>query len=103
MSENLKIDDRLAKILKEKGVPLDESVKELIVFELYRRGEISGGKGTELLGIDRLDFIRRADALGIPYFRFTEEEWREEMESGKRLARELSSSRTPAHSSPSNK
>jgi len=57
----------------------------MIVLELYRRGLVSSGKASELLGISRLDFIQRASALGIPYFRFTDEEWQAEVAESKRL------------------
>jgi hypothetical protein len=47
----------------------------MIVFELCRRSLISSGKAALLLGLERLDFIRRASDLGIPYFGLTEDEW----------------------------
>ena len=57
--------------------------REMIVFELYRRGLVSSGKAAELLRISRLEFIRRASDLGIPYFRFTEDEWEAEIAESK--------------------
>jgi predicted HTH domain antitoxin len=57
----------------------------MIVFELYRRGLISSGRAAELLGIPRLEFIRRASELGIPYFRFTEDEWQAKVAESKRV------------------
>lgn len=55
------------------------------MFELYRRGLISSGRAAELLGIPRLEFIRRASELGIPYFRFSEDEWQAEVAESKRV------------------
>jgi len=66
------------------GQPADKMAREMIVFELYRRGLVSSGKAAELLGIPRLDFIQRASELGIPYFRFTEDEWQAEVAESKR-------------------
>jgi predicted HTH domain antitoxin len=56
----------------------------MIVMELYRRGLISNGKAAALVGLARLDFIQRASDLGIPYFRFTEDEWHAEVAESKR-------------------
>jgi predicted HTH domain antitoxin len=66
------------------GKPIGQTGREMIVFELYRRSLISSGKAAELLGVRRLDFIRRASELGIPYFRFTEDEWLAEVAESKR-------------------
>jgi len=55
------------------------------VFELYRRRLISSGRAADLLGIPRLEFIHRASELGIPYFRFTEDEWLAEVAESKRV------------------
>ena len=63
--------DELAAVLRELDEPLEKSARELIVLELYRRATISEGKAAELLGLSRLDFIRYAAQLGIPYFRMT--------------------------------
>jgi len=57
----------------------------MIVFELYRRGVISAGKGAALLEMSRLDFIQRTSELGIPYFRFTDDEWQAEVSESKRI------------------
>lgn len=67
--------------------PVDAAAAELIVLELYRQGRISSGKGAELLKEGREDFLRRAASVGIPYFDFTPEELKEEIESAKQLAR----------------
>lgn len=74
----LELADDLVALLRESDRPIEAAVRELIVFELYRRGAISGGRAAELLDIDRLALIRRASALGIPFIDLTEEEWEEE-------------------------
>ena len=66
------------------GQPIERTAREMIVIELYRRSLVSSGKAAELLGIPRLDFIQRTSELGIPYFRFTEEEWQAEVAESKR-------------------
>jgi len=68
----------LLELLREIGEPAVVA-KECVVLELYRRGLISSGKAAELLGMNRLEFIRYSGRLGIPYFRMSAEEWEEEM------------------------
>ncbi len=50
-------------------------VKECVVLELYRRGLLSSGKAAELLGMQRVAFIRYTGRLDIPIFRMTDDEW----------------------------
>jgi predicted HTH domain antitoxin len=64
--------------LVEGEKPLDEATREALVMDLFRRRKISTGKACELLALDRMTFIRRADELGIPVYLSTEEEWERE-------------------------
>lgn len=41
--------------------------KELVVLELFREGEISGGKAAEILGLTKSQFITLLAARGVPY------------------------------------
>ena len=43
-------------------------LKELIALELFREGRISSGKGAELLGISKWEFIRLLAQHHINYF-----------------------------------
>ena len=83
-SAHLEIDGELSVLLSELGAPIQQTVREMIVFELYRRNVISSGRAATLLHVPRLDFIHRASALGIPYFRFTEKDWEAEVAESKR-------------------
>jgi len=83
-STNLEIGEELGNLLAKLGQSVEQTAREMIVLELYRRRLISSGKAAELLGIRRLDFIQRASELGIPYFHFTEEEWQAEVAESKR-------------------
>jgi len=69
----------LVTALQELGDP-DLVAKECIILELYRRSIISSGKAAELLGMDRLEFIRYSGRLGIPYFRASADELAEELQ-----------------------
>lgn len=62
------------------GRPLEEALPELIVLELYRRGQLSSGKAAELLDMGRIEFIRYASRLGLSFFDLTEAEWEKEVE-----------------------
>jgi predicted HTH domain antitoxin len=83
-STNLDLGEELGGLLAKLGQPVEQAAREMIVFELYRRDLISSGKAAELLGIRRLDFIQRASELGIPYLRFTADEWQAEVAESKR-------------------
>jgi predicted HTH domain antitoxin len=83
-SATLNLGEDLTGLLAALGEPIGQTAREMIVFELYRRGLVSSGKGAELMGIPRLEFIQRASELGIPYFRFTEDDWRAEVAESKR-------------------
>ena len=74
------LDDELADLLGALDQPIERSVRELILLELYRRGEVSSGKAARLLGMSRLDFIRYSGSLGIPFFNITPEELTKEIE-----------------------
>jgi len=80
----LNLGEDLSGFLATLGEPIKQTAREMIVFELYRRSLISSGKAAELLGIPRREFIQRASELGIPYLRFTEDEWQAEVAESKR-------------------
>ena len=68
----------LLELLESLGDP-QQTIKECVVLELYRRGEISSGKAAELLGMSRLEFIQYSGRLGIPFFRYSPEELEAEL------------------------
>lgn len=68
------MDDELAALL-ERERPLEQTTREMLVMELFRLGKISTGKACELLGLERMDFVRRANELNVPVYLATEKEW----------------------------
>jgi predicted HTH domain antitoxin len=73
----LTLDEDLAALIEgEKS--LDEAAREALVMDLFRRRKVSTGKACELLGVDRLDFLRRANEHDVPVYLTTEEEWERE-------------------------
>lgn len=81
----LHLEDELVRLLSETDRPLDRTVREMLVLELYRRGTLSSGKAAEFLGMKRIEFIQHASRLGIPYFDLTEEEWESERAASRTL------------------
>ena len=53
---------------------LSNRLRELIALELFREGLISSGKGGELVGKTKWDFIQLLAKHNIPYFNETPEE-----------------------------
>ena len=84
-SVKIEIEEPLAALLHQTNQPVQEAGREMIVLELYRRGNISSGKAAELLGTSRLAFIQNASRLGIPFFDTTEDEWAAEKAALKAL------------------
>jgi len=68
------LDEDLAALI-EGEKPLDEAAREALVIDLFRRRKISTGKACELLRLDRMDFIRRANEHNVPVYLTTEKEW----------------------------
>ena len=53
---------------------LEACMRELIALGLFREGRISSGKGAEILGVSKLEFIQRLSQHNIPYFTESAEE-----------------------------
>jgi len=93
---HLDLDEELVALLRARKVPPGVAARELIVLELYRQGVVSRGKAAEFLGVSLREFLDRAEAVGIPYVDYTEEEWAAEIRAVDDLVRERRSSPTPA-------
>jgi len=72
------LDNDVVALLRSQNQPVQQAVREMLVLELYRRGTISSGKGAQLLGMSRPQFIAFASHLGIAFFDMTEDEWVQE-------------------------
>ena len=77
----VELDEDLVDLLRQLDRPIDQTVTEMTVLELYRRGTISSGRAAELLGMRRIDFIQYPSGLGIPFFDMTDEEWEVERQA----------------------
>ena len=65
--------------------PIQETAREMIVLELYRRGIISSGKAAELLKMSRLEFIQYASHMGLAQLEMTDDEWKSEHKRSKNI------------------
>lgn len=85
--QTLKLDlpQDLEALLQGFNQPLEQSARELMVLELYRRGVVSSGKAAELFGMARFEFVHYASRLGISFFEMTEDEWQAEVALSKTL------------------
>jgi predicted HTH domain antitoxin len=75
------LEEEIAALLDQTNQTINDAAREMIVLELYRRASVSSGKAAELLAMSRLDFIRYASRLGIPYIDMTPDEWAAEQEN----------------------
>ena len=71
-------------------LPLDDSVvdhslKELLYFDLYKKGEISFGKLAEFLGVNKPRLRRMFAAMEMPVIDYPVDEVAEELEAFKNL------------------
>ncbi len=81
----IELNHELTVLLNQLNRPISQTVNELIVLELYRRGMLSSGKAGELLGMPRFEFIHFASRLGIAYFDLLPNEWESELERSQQL------------------
>ena len=64
---------------------VESQLRELIALELFREGRISSGKGAELLGISKLEFVCLLAQHGISYFTESPEELMAEVKALEQL------------------
>ncbi len=75
------ISDELHRLLADDHRSAETAVTRYAVLGLYQAGRISSGKGAELLGVSKRDFLDLLTADGIPYFHYTPEELEDEARS----------------------
>jgi predicted HTH domain antitoxin len=80
----VELDQELMSLFHQVHARPEDTLKEYLVLELYRRHEVSSGKAAELLGMERIEFIRYASRIGIPYLDMDERELLGEIEQARR-------------------
>jgi len=84
-SARLDLDADIVALLEGKDRSIQQAARELIVLELYREGQLSGGRAAEILHLSREGFIRFASERGIPYFQLDGDELRREVDTSESL------------------
>jgi predicted HTH domain antitoxin len=84
-SIQVELDDEVVRLLRRSEQPVEQWARELIIYELYRRGEITTGKAAELIGMERFSFMEEASRAGIPYFQYDAEDLRAELTASESL------------------
>lgn len=69
---SIELPDEVVKLYGEKE--LENSVKELIVLELVRKGKLSSGKAAEILEMTKWDFMELMSSHDVPMANFPTEE-----------------------------
>lgn len=93
----VELPERVARLLGPSPEGAARHLMELAVVELFRRGDLSGGKSAELLGLTRavwLDLLVRHD---VPHTEVTEESLEQDLQTlAAWKSRPRRSSQTPA-------
>jgi len=89
---NLRFPRDLLGALEVPQEQLEARLRELIVLQLFREGRISSGKGAELLGLSKWEFIQLLARHGLSYFTESPEELVAEVEMLEQLLGESDSS-----------
>ncbi len=76
----LEIPDRSLEALSESPEAAGKELRLAAAMKLYEIGRLTSGGAAELAGIARVEFLARLGDYGIPTFRLTEEELREDLE-----------------------
>ena len=85
LTVNLRFPRDLLGALEVPPEQLETRLRELIALQLFREGRISSGKGAELLGLSKLEFIQLLAQRGLSYFTESPEELIAEVEMLERL------------------
>jgi len=83
--QTIELNDELLAVLDGLNQPVRQSIPQLVVLELYRRGIVSSGKAAEWYGLGRAEFINHASQRGIPFFDMTASEWESECRNAETL------------------
>lgn len=85
LTVNLSLPRDLLGTLDIPEAQLASQILELVALELVRQGRISTGKGAELLGVAKADFIQILARHQVDYFTITPAELEAEVMAGEAL------------------
>ena len=67
LTVELQMPQDVISLLNVAQADLPQRLKQLITLELYREGYISAGKGAEIIGVSKIEFIQFLAGNGINY------------------------------------
>ncbi|RLE40011.1 hypothetical protein DRZ77_03175 [Candidatus Woesearchaeota archaeon] len=73
----IELPEEITQLFEEKE--LESSLKRWAVLELVKEGKLSSGKGAEILGMTRWEFMELMSSYDIPMANFTREELRRQV------------------------
>ena len=91
LTVSLEVPRDLLGVLEVPQEQLEARLRELIALELFREGRISSGKGAELLGLSKLEFIQLLAQYRVSYFTESPEELEAEVKMLEQLLDESGS------------
>ncbi|MCH8318191.1 MAG: UPF0175 family protein [Bacteroidetes bacterium] len=71
---NVDFPKELAFFLKMKDNEFAEEIKRLAIIKLYEIGKISSGKASQILGIERVEFLESLKNYKVSFFSYTDED-----------------------------
>ena len=86
---NVQVPEDIADLLGVGEEVISREISKLTVFELFREGKISSGKGAELLGISRFTFMEFLAEKNIPFFDYSKEELQQEFRAAEEIRSRL--------------
>jgi predicted HTH domain antitoxin len=80
MTITVQVPDALLEGLAESPEELGEEIRRVAAIHLYSRGLVSQGRGAEIAGLSRREFIEALGRARVPACQVTAEELEEEVE-----------------------
>ena len=77
---SVELPERIARLLGATPQAAARRLKELVLIELFRQGELSSGWAAEQLEISKDDFLDLLATHDVPYIDMSEEELRQQVE-----------------------
>ena len=88
LTVQLNLPQDLLEVLNVPETQLETQILKLVALELFRQERISTGKGAELLGIKKWEFIQLLAQYNIPYFTHSATELAAEVETAQSFLRQ---------------
>ena len=77
---NINIPEEVIFVLKKDKKALESEISKMLALKLYSEKKLSLGKCAELAGMPKNDFVQYLGENSIDIYRYTEEEFRKEIE-----------------------